>query len=291
MAEKPSKEQTKSYADSHYLLFGAAPGSSEADTLDCQSAKDYLSSIGFDGGSLAQARNLRGEALDYVDLTELVADRCDFCGRRLSGVEYDRLKDGRERCASCSKTLVNSPEAFQQVFLQVKQDMCGYFNIDFPPAIQAKMVSQSKLSRMIGRKFVPGPGYDARAVGFATERRGRYMVVFENGVPKVKLQSTLAHELTHIWQYSHWNMDKVKSRYGDTFLAVVEGMAEWVEIQYLLSLGEVSWANRLLKEEVARTDVYGFGLRLYLNEYPLARGTMAGDSTPFQNLACPVDGL
>ncbi len=67
-----------------------------------------------------------------------------------------------------------------------------------------------------------------------------YTIYIENGSPKLAAISTLAHELTHIWQYLNWNDSELKKKYGSfAMLQIYEGMAKWVEIQYLIMINEV----------------------------------------------------
>ena len=114
-------------------------------------------------------------------------------------------------------------------------------------------------------------------------------MLFENGAPRACLVATTAHELVHIWQYSHWNWPLMQAKYGGLFLAVCEGMAKWAEIQYLYLAGEVAIAQRFLQEEVNRDDVYGYGLKLFLNHYPLSTGIFLEGETPFQNVNEPIE--
>ena len=71
-------------------------------------------------------------------------------------------------------------------------------------------------------------------------------------------------------------------------MAIYEGMAKWSEIQYLFLINEADQAERTLENEVLRTDVYGYGLRLYLNEYPLSRGIVLEGDTPFNHINAPI---
>jgi hypothetical protein len=135
---------------------------------------------------------------------------------------------------------------------------------------------------------VPTKYFDPRTVGLAVNKHGQYSMYFENGTPKASLVATSAHELTHIWQYSHWNWGAMKARYGSTFLAICEGMAKWSELQYLYLMNETAYADRFLSNEIARDDVYGYGLRLFLSRYPMSKGLLVTGATPFDNVDDPL---
>ena len=59
--------------------------------------------------------------------------------------------------------------------------------------------------------------------------------------------------------------------------------------QYLFLLNEVEFAMRSLEHEAARTDVYGYGLRMFLNQYPLSRGIVLKGDTPFMHRDEPLE--
>lgn len=277
------------YHDAHYLLFGGDDTFSYQ-RLDCPATSDYLSGMGFANGSLSQARRLKGQLNRYIGYRDPDAHQCDFCGRALPGAEYDVLKDGRERCARCTATVVKTRQEFETLFAKTREGLCLKYGINLPSSIEVKVVSQKKMAKVSGEKeFVPTKAFDPRTVGLAVNKKGTFSMYFENGTPKGSLTATAAHELTHIWQYSTWDWQAMEKRYGDDFLAVVEGMAKWSEIQYLYLLNETAFADRSLANEVARTDVYGYGLRLYLQQYPLSRGIVREGPTPFDNTDLPLE--
>ena len=144
---------------------------------------------------------------------------------------------------------------------------------------------KKKLSKGLG-----DPPKNALILGVAVEEKGKYTVYVENGIPRASLISTLAHELTHIWQYTHWNVKNIKKRYGSKMrLIVYEGMAMWTEIQYLYHIGESTIAKREELNTIAREDEYGVGFNLYVDKYPLATETMAFIETPFAKGEEPLD--
>ena len=111
----------------------------------------------------------------------------------------------------------------------------------------------------------------------------------ENGVPRISLIATFAHELTHIWQYVHWDNNKsLKKCPSSKRLLVYEGMAKWVEIQYLYLIGETNAAKREEYITRNRPDEYGIGFCLYEDRYPLTREAMNCEETPFTANSYPL---
>ena len=171
----------------------------------------------------------------------------------------------------------------------MRGSMCVKYGIHIKSPITVRMVSSAEIASRMDRTFTPTPGFDARAVGVAVNSNGKYTIYLENGAPRLSLIETISHELTHIWQYSTWNWEKMEALYGDSFLAVCEGMAKWVELQYLFLANEAARVDEMLLEEAAREDVYGYGLRLYLNRYPMSRGVCLESDTPFDHPEEPLD--
>jgi hypothetical protein len=96
------------------------------------------------------------------------------------------------------------------------------------------------------------------------------------------LIATFAHELTHIWQYTHWdNNEYLKKCASSKRLLIYEGMAKWAEIQYLYLIGETNVAKREEYITRNRKDEYGIGFCLYEDTYPLTREAMFCEETPF----------
>ena len=100
---------------------------------------------------------------------------------------------------------------------------------------------------------------------------------------------TMVHEMTHIWQYNHWDERNIEEKYGaEHVLEVYEGMAKWSEIQYAYLIGETAMAKR---EEIItrmRQDEYGIGFQRYVDKYPLSYETQLQGETPFMNPDSPL---
>lgn len=254
---------------SDYLAYG---GHEAAEGLDLQGTLEYLQGLGLGGGYLEQAR----EAVAAYEPREFAFERnenyCDFCMARLMGGEFDRLADGRERCLRCSRTVLASQDAFQELFEEVRRGLEAVFDVSLTVSMPIRMSNAREIARQTGERFQPTPGFDGRVLGFVRRSSGGLEFWIENGAPKLAALGTIAHELTHVWQYRTWDEAAVRTRYGaEHALPVYEGMASWVMVQYLYSIKEFDYARREEAYLRLREDEYGAGFRIYESRYPLDR--------------------
>jgi hypothetical protein len=264
---------------SDYLTFGGT-----TEVVNSLATLEFLRGAGFGGGALEQAREgvIAAERTPFV-FEAIGANYCDFCFARLMGGEYDRLEDGRERCVRCSRTVVRTKEQFADLFSTTRQLVELAFEVRIDVAMEVHMVNAREISRRTGESFQATPGVDARVVGFASRSDAGYALNIENGSPALVSITTIAHELTHIWQFSNWPAGMLATRYGEKHsLTITEGMATWAQIQYLLSIKEFEYAERQEAYTEQRTDDYGIGFRLFRDRYPLSRTGILGIESPFQ---------
>lgn len=254
--------------------------------LQIRETMDYLSKYGFDDNPLRRVRSgldLAQEIEETYDPSKFGTHICDFCGVELKGGEYVRLKDGRERCNRCSMTAVKKADDFREIFKNVLRNMEIFYGIKINTPIKVRTTDAKKIAKHVGSTFIATPGFDGRVLGFAQRDRTGYSIYVENGSPKLAAVATIAHELTHIWQYLNWNDKDLIKAYGqENLLEVYEGMAKWVEIQYLLLLNEVAYAKRQEILTKLRDDAYGRGFIKYLEKYSLSYGTSV-TNTPFNH--------
>ena len=281
-ADLPPPVPPKKYSESHYLLYGY-------DKLDpllnIQDTLRFLSLHCYDKNALEQSR-LNSDAAARIeaetDFSKPDAHFCDFCAVELSGGEYDVLADGRERCTQCANSAMKTVEQFTRLYENALRNMETFFGIRINVAIKVRMANAKKIAKLCGEKFMPTPGYDGRILAFAQKASDGYTIYVENGAPKIAAVANIVHELTHIWQYKNWNKLKIRSHYGiDKELMIYEGMAKWVEIQYLLFLNEVSYAKRQEIYTRMRNDAYGRGFIKYAEQYPLVYGPGYRKDSPF----------
>lgn len=279
---KVPEEEMTSYQKNCFLKYGY----DEIDPfLDLAGTASYLAKYGYNHNSLQKVRDNEKAAEEYAkayDPNKKGAHFCDFCGVELAGGEYDVLKDGRERCGHCSATALRTGEQFKEVFKIVLRNMEIFYGIKINAAIKVRMTDANSIARHFGEEFVPTPGVDGRTLGFAQKDSTGYSIYIENGSPKLAAMATIAHELTHIWQYQNWDEKVIINTYGaHNRLEVYEGMAKWAEIQYLLYLNEIAYGKREQIRTMLRQDEYGRGFIQYLKKYSLSYN-QEKKRTPFQ---------
>lgn len=297
---KPNDQKGKSsvnfsrlpYHQRYYLLYG---GDSEPGVIDPNGTLSYLELLGLGNNPLKEAR--RGRRISkYVEATfqpnKKNARYCDFCGNEIYGVEYETLADGRDRCISCSRTAIKTEGEFIKIFEDVKRNLESFFGIKINAGIKVQMVNATKLHKSLGKTFVPTSDFDGRVLGVAINKGGNFTLMIENGSPRMMSMLTMAHELTHIWQYINWNQKAILKKYGKALnLQIYEGMAKWVEIQYAYLINEPATAKREEIITASRNDEYGFGYIRYKANYPITTGTVITRETPFMNIETPLDPL
>lgn len=282
--------ERKPYHERYYMLYGK---DCESAFIDLSGTLSYLSEMGLQNNSLKQAREGKKIA-DYIEATykpgKPDARYCDFCGTEIFGVEYETLADGRDRCLHCGRTAIKTGEEFRKIFDDVKRNLESFFGIQINVGIKVEMVNSKKLHKRLGKAFIPTPKSDGRVLGVAISDKNGYTLLVENGSPRMMSMLTMAHELTHIWQYINWNDKAIRKKYGKKLrLEIYEGMAKWVEIQYAYLINEPATAKR---EEIMtshREDEYGYGFLRYRANYPFSLGTVVTKTTPFMDVETPLD--
>lgn len=296
-AEAISDEENIEYIESPYvknqfLHFGF---DFDLEFISPTETLSYLQNFGFDNNSLTQARERAFESMLLERIYNPHKENCrycDFCGAELTGVEYDIIADGRERCNECSRTVLNTVEEFNDTFLEVRRNMEAMFGIRILASIDVKTMDTRKLARKLKIEFTPTSGFDGRVLGVAINERGIYRLYVENQSPYLNAVAAIAHELTHVWQYVNWNRKAILKKYGKKMdKCIYEGMAKWVEIQYLYFINEPERAYRELCATLMREDEYGQGLKMYLSEYDLSKGVNTDIKTPFYDADIPLHDI
>ncbi len=278
------------YHERYYMLYGRE---CEPVYIELSGTLDYLSEMGLQRNALKQAREGKKIA-EFIEATykpgKPDARYCDFCGTEIFGVEYETLADGRDRCFNCGRTAIKTGEEFRRIFEDVKRNMESFFGIRINAGIKVEMVNSKMLHKRLGKAFIPTPKSDGRVLGVAISDRNGYTLLVENGSPRMASMLTMAHELTHIWQYINWNDKAISKKYGKNMrLEIYEGMAKWVEIQYAYLINEPATAKREEIITAYRNDEYGHGFLRYRANYPFSLGTVITKATPFMNVETPLD--
>lgn len=289
----------KPYHEHAYMLYGGAPAAEE---LDLKGTSDFLKLLGFDGGELLQARMGKefAERMNASESDDENKSICAYCGCEITGVDYARLPDGRLRCTTCSRTLVRSKEELTEIFKRVLDHLEALFGAIITVPINVDMLEERKLKKRAKCPVCTIDNNNILILGVAIQEKDKktkkkiYTVCLENGAPRICAIATFAHELTHIWQYTHWDNEGKGRKKGlpklpkKLRLILYEGMAKWVEIQYLYLIGETEVARREEEYTLTRKDEYGIGFKLFLDSFPLSKDTMVCDETPFTPDRYPI---
>ncbi len=289
-AESAGLHSIAPYHKRYYLLYG---GEAEPEAMDTAGLKSFLGSIGFDGGELRQAREGKDLADAFRNAEQkdgsAPVSRCAYCGAEISGADYFKLRDGRRRCTNCTRSQVRTADELKAIYDRVVSNMETFFGAELKVPVNVEMLEERKLKKKLKMPLVSVDNNSMLILGVAVREKQKFSIYLENGAPRITVIATFAHELTHIWQYTHWNEEALLKKYGaKNRLPVYEGMAMWTEIQYLYLIGETGVAKRDQKETEARKDEYGIGFNIYENKYPIQRGAMSAGETPFMNIKEPL---
>ena len=281
--EAPVSAETKEipYHERFYLKYREGKRSTP---LDLEGTRAFLQEIGFDGGELRQAREGKNCAEGYrnADKNKNNQMYCSYCGTEIAGVEFFRLPDGRMRCTTCSNTVVKTKAEVEELCQRVITNMDNFFGATIDVPVSIEVTEHRKLKKKVGVPLGTKDSQSLLILGVAINKKQKYSIILENGAPRISLIATFAHELTHIWQYTHWdNKKNFKKCPKSKRLLIYEGMAKWAEIQYLYLIGETNVAKREEYITRNRQDEYGIGFCLYEDQYPLSREAMACEDTPF----------
>lgn len=289
--EQPSSDgKPLPYHERYYLKYREGKRTTP---LDLSGTKTFLQDLGFDGGELRQAREGKDVAENFrrnADTSKNNQLFCSYCGSEVSGVEFFRLPDGRIRCTTCSKTVVKTKGEIEELCERVITNMENFFGAAIDVPVSIEVTEERKLKKKLGVPLGTKDSQSLLILGAAVNKKKKYRIILENGAPRISLIATFAHELTHIWQYVHWDNNKnFKKCPNAKRLLIYEGMAKWAEIQYLYLIGETAVARREEFLTRSREDEYGIGFRLYEDRYPLSRETMTCENTPFTPNNYPFD--
>ena len=281
--DSAGRRNVKPYHERAYLLYGGTA------SLDLDGTKRFLNDIGLQGGELRQAREGKGfaEKMQQAEEDRSTKNCCSYCGSEITGVDFFRMPDGRLRCTTCSRTLVKTQDELQEIYQRVLRNLEAFFGATIQVPIEIAMLEERKLKRKLKRPLSEVDDKSLLILGVAVNEKKQYSVYLENGSPRISLIATFAHELTHIWQYTHW--DKLPKLPPKKRLLMYEGMAKWTEIQYLYLIGETAVAKREEAFTRTRQDEYGYGFLLYENLYPLSHEAMMSGESPFITDRYPLE--
>jgi hypothetical protein len=157
----------------------------------------------------------------------------------------------------------------QEVYGQIRNVLASRMNLEVRGVLQFSLVPAKELQQLTGIPIVPMTERPRRICGQAIRTdQGAIHFYLAIATSKVDAIATLAHELTHVWQYRHLQMEVIPQE-------KLEGHAMWVEISVLESLGYLKEAEQRREGLINRSDVYGRGFRSLLNK--LEEDTLISD--------------
>lgn len=186
--------------------------------------------------------------------------QCDFCGRMMPEAEFELLDDGRERCADCRGTAVDSVDALERVFREARQFLVHHLGEKIRRDVDVEFAGAARVMEAAGKPFMPTKEYDQRSTGIARREGNAFSILVENGQPYHTTLAVIVHELTHIWQFTYLDYERMQAEHG---LLLTEGHAQWAALACLRRRG---LAPEWVAAEERRDDEYGHGYRL-IQEY------------------------
>ncbi|UCH83581.1 MAG: hypothetical protein JSW50_14185 [Candidatus Latescibacterota bacterium] len=185
--------------------------------------------------------------------------QCDFCQRFIVGSLVDgmvRFPDGQRYCSDCAPATVNSVRQARQLMAKV----AGYlddFGIEVDRAkIRLRLVDRNELKRIASAHTETTKGFTDYHVTknlFGRVKSQTIDVYILNGLHRTQMISTLAHELTHVWQFERGRFEQ------DPVLS--EGSCNFAAYLVLRRIGGVE-AEFLIEGMLRDSDpIYGEGFR------------------------------
>lgn len=190
-------------------------------------------------------------------------DACDACNRLISGSLTGggkKYSDGRAVCNKCFPEAVTDDGIINSLMIKVIRTLKNAGITVNTAAVSVKGVNKSVL------KAKAGGIYSSSMRGFCDTRTSskyqndkkisesaEHTIYVLNGVPAIYIESTLAHELMHVWFYQN-----TKRNHGNQ---ITEGSCNFAAWIYLQNSGHPD-AARLQKHLMDDPDpVYGDGFR------------------------------
>lgn len=214
-----------------------------------------------------------------VDIPDEHGSFCTFCGRPTMFPVM--LADGRQMCRHCKDHQLTQRDEIKTLFKETLRFITEGYRISLPGNIHIRFQSAEAIAKEAGR--VDG----GRILGFYNS--GNNQLWLESRGPKIAMQSTLIHELTHVWQFSCNDfvqrlqtllMKFPKKDRALIRLLILEGHAVYMEVETMRRMFEASYADRIHASYMQRQDEYGAGYRL-VRGYLTEKGALGSHMTPF----------
>ena len=184
--------------------------------------------------------------------------KCDNCNRIISeqttkgGVKYN---DGRNICKICYQKRLNSIAEYETSLNRVIKRLANYELTFNRKNISLKIVDLKGLQKVSGKKYSKNiKGYTKTKIEFFLGKKSfEHTIFILNGIPAKYAESTIAHELMHVW--INENVDHKLAP------QLEEGSCNYVSYTYLKS-DYTDDAKDIIKQLKNNPDkIYGDGFR------------------------------
>lgn len=212
-------------------------------------------------------------------------NRCSFCNRDI--IFAWQLSDGRCMCAHCHDHQAEQRDEIKRLFLETKQMLEAHYHIEFRKNINVRFQSADAIKKVAG-------GIDnGRIIGFY--RHDKRQLWIEARGPRVAMESTIIHELTHAWQHDALPLKELAKVFprdvrDNRVKLLLEGHAVYVELEAMAEKGEGEYAKRLRDGYLNGNDVYSVGYNL-ISEYFSSMEEQGSDATSFVRMQMMVDDI
>lgn len=234
---------------------------------------------------LALCRKVLPETEEIIEATttetiDAESKICTFCGR--PSMFPVVLDDGRCMCGHCKEHQLTQKDEIKSLFMETVDFMNDGYSIELPKNIHVRFQSADAIRKETGDTE------GGRVLGFYSP--GNHQLWIEARGPRIAMQSTLIHELTHVWHHSDKTFCDAFAKMLRKFprnkrawvrLLLLEGHAVFMEIETMRRMNEDAYAKYLHDMTMEREDEYGAGYRLIYG-YMLDRAQEGSHMTPFQ---------
>lgn len=213
--------------------------------------------------------NSWGDTVCAVHLGEYPT--CEYCDRLVAppltgqGAHYP---DGRDVCGNCEARSVADHDEVNALLDSVKQVLLGY-GIQIDRELKLLPIDKLKMldvNSAIGKEAWGYTDFKQTTTWFGLMKSETIKVYVLSRLPRVMLLGVLAHELMHVWMFTHSPLDMDP--------ALNEGSCEYAA--FLVLKGRVDPYVKFYQEtqEVNDDPVYGFGFRS-VRDYVKRKGVPA----------------
>lgn len=226
-----------------------------------------------------QVHSVEEEREPAVEGISVSGHRCSFCGS-ITMMPY-RMKagDGRIMCRDCREHRVEQKEEVLVLYEETLRFLEETFRIRLRRDINVRFQSAATIRKATASSTAPG----GRVLGFYMPALRELWI--ESRGPRIAVQDTIIHEITHSWQYDNLDMERLKKKLGpEKFLILVEGHAVCLEVRTMQALNQMDFAARIEAEFMSASDEYGVGYRM-LKDYIAEKEAEGSHYSPYSAMA------